>query len=547
MPGVDGEYIPTRDISAVKYVHKPSSRYRGSCIEGALTQYMVNDFIDFLPKIGMNLFMLQFENPKVFYKRYYVSMYNKKNRYENTVSDRQIIQWKKMSEYEIEKRSLQLHDIGHGFTSLPFGIDKKDGQTNSDIDAALTDTQRSYTAMINGKRGVFTSPLCTNFCMSNKEARDVVSDYIVEFSRAHKNVDYLHVWLADGTNNHCECPECQKHTPSDLYVTLMNEIDEKLTKADLHTRIVFICYVDTFWAPLVEKIKNSDRFTMLFAPIFRSYAYSMPNGRGNTELKPYERNKNIFPPDLASSLDYLDEWKKTWKGSVVAFEYHFWRHYYYSISGIMLSKLLYEDVKLYRDNGIEGIIACGSQRCFFPSGLGFYTYARALYDTALSYEEIEEDYLSHAYGKDWRLFRDYFSKLEDSLPFDFFSRDEARKREDVHYSPEMAKKIAGIREITKEGRKLISAHLDSDHIVAIVMARLLLRHADFCDLIADWMSAKANGEIELADKLYETARDEFGKYEVEIERYFDHDLCFSEYKYTQAQKSKSVNNVISVN
>ena len=42
------------------------------------------------------------------------------------------------------------------------------------------------------------------------------------------------------------------------------------------------------------------------------------------------------------------------------------------------------------------------------------------------------------------------------------------------------------------------------------------------------------------------ARDEFGKYEMEIERYFDQGLCFSEYKYTQAQKSKSLSNVISV-
>ena len=546
MPGVDGEYIPTRNIAPVKYSYKPSFRYRGSCIEGDVTQYIVSDFIDFLPKVGMNTFMMQFENPKPFYQRYYSADYNRENRPSDSISDRQAVQWKRLCEHEIEKRGLQLHDIGHGFTSLPFGIDKRDGQSFEDIDPSLTDLQRSYTAMIKGKRGVHSKPVTTNFCMSNEKAREIVVDYIVDFSKAHRNVDYLHVWLADGTNNHCECEECQKKTPSDFYMMLMNEIDEKLTSEDLKTRIVFICYVDTFWAPLEERIKNSDRFTMLFAPIFRSYAYSMPGGRGNTVLEPYKRNKNVFPPDRASSLDYLDEWKKVWDGSVIAFEYHFWRHYYYSISGIMQAKLLNEDVKLYKSNGINGIIECGSQRCFFPSGLQFYSYARSLFDIELEYAEIEEDYLSHAFGEDWRPIRDYLARLEEALPFAFFSRDEARKRPDGHFSAEAAEKCARIRDITREGRELILSHVGSDHIVQTRAARLLERHADFCDLISDWMSAKARGEIEKAAEFYAIARDSFGKYESELERYFDQGLCFSEYKYTQAQKSRAIENVIAV-
>ena len=73
-----------------------------------------------------------------------------------------------------------------------------------------------------------------------------------------------------------------------------------------------------------------------------------------------------------------------------------------------------------------------------------------------------------------------------------------------------------------------------------------MRHADFCDLISDWMSAKARGEIDRAAVLYAVARDEFGKYEFDIERYFDQGLCFSEYKYTQKAEPKAMNNVISL-
>ena len=547
-PGVDGELIPMQDILPVKYRHKPSCRYRGQCNEGAEFQPDMMEVIEWTPKVGLNVFMLEFDTPACYYRSYYTHRTNQENRAAEPVSDRQIKQWKRQCEAEIAKRGLQFHDMGHGFTVLPFGISEFPSFPGEDIDALLSEEQKSCLAEINGERKHFAKghPLFTNFCMSNEKARGLVSDYVVKYARLHENVDYLHVWLADGTNNHCECAECRKKTPSDFYMILMNEIDEKLTAAGLNTRIVFICYVDTFWAPHEETIKNPGRFTMLFAPIHRSYAYSMPEGKGKTVLRPYERNKNLFPATLAESFDYLDEWKKKWGGSVMAYEYHFWRHYDYSLSGIFGAKLLNEDVKMYKQNGVDGIIQDGSQRAFFPNGLRFYTYARTLYNTDLSYEEIAEKYLSCAYGEDWRDFRDYLEELEEALPFDFFSRDEARKREKGHFDRERAERIATIREITSKGRRLISSHYNSDYRVRTVSVRLLEFHADFCDMISDWMAAKARGEIELAAELLEKARIECGKFEVEFERYFDHALYFSEYTHCQNTKPLTFEQAVTI-
>ena len=531
-PGVDGEFIPMQDIIPVKHRHTPSMRYRGECIEGNAYQEQQLETIEFLPKIGMNLYMIQFEIPPHF--RYYEHMTNAENLEPEATSARQRLQWKRQCEAEIAKRSLQFHDVGHGFTSKPFGIKGTWTVEEEDPEA------RKFIAEINGEKLIINGkPVYTNFCMSNKEARRIVAEYIRDFSKNHLNVNYLHVWLADGSNKHCECEECRKKLPSDFYVELMNETDELLTEAGIDTKIVFICYVDTFWAPIKEKIKNPDRFALLFAPIHRSYACSLPDNRVKTELVPYQRNKNVFPHDLSSSLDYLDEWKKNYTGPIIAFEYHFWRHYNYSISGQMQAKLLYDDVKAYGKNGIDGIIQCGSQRALFPNALRIYVFAMAMYDKELSYEEIEEDYLSHLYGEDWKEFRAYLLKLEEALPFEFFSRDNARLRENCHTDPEMAKSIASIREITKEGRRLIKEHYNSDYRVRTVGVRLLEKHADYCDLTSDWIGAKARGELELAKELLEVARIEFGKFEAEIRRYFDHGMIFGEFYHTLAATSKS--------
>ena len=146
-------------------------------------------------------------------------------------------------------------------------------------------------------------------------------------------------------------------------------------------------------------------------------------------------------------------------------------------------------------------------------------------------------------GEGEEIFRDYLEKLESALPFDFFSRDAASRRANGHFDPERAEIIDSIHGIINDARELIRAHYNSDIRMQTVSVRLLERHADFCDLIADWMAAKTRGHIALAEELYNKARIECGKFEAEWEYLFDHSLFFSEYGYTQSQKSKSLDTI----
>ena len=440
-PGVDGEYIPMQDIKAVKYRHRPSCRYRGWCNEGAEFQQSMIEAIDFSPKVGNNVFMMEFRIPSAYYDSYYSHARNTENRSPEPVSDRQVLQWKRQCESEIAKRGLQFHDIGHGWTGDPFGVDTARGWEKLD-DSFLLEEDRSMLAYTILKRraggagmpdeeefktsprarGMWNGqPLNTNFCMSNANAREKFANYVADYAENHSNSTYLHVWLGDAANNHCECEECKKKTPSDWYMILLNECDQELTKRKLDTRIVFIVYVDTTWAPLTEKIENQDRFTLLLAPISRSYMMTLPKCGVKKNTVPYKRNQNALPSSLEEYFAYFAEWKKMWKGASLSYEYHFWRHQAFDLSGIELAKRINEDIKVYKAYDINGIIEDGSQRSFFPTGLAFYTYARTLFDTSLSPEEIAEDYFSHAFGEDWKSFYDYLAKLEEKIPFHYVS------------------------------------------------------------------------------------------------------------------------------
>lgn len=528
-PGVDGEYIPIKDTVPVKLRHKPSMRYRGQCNEGSEYQASMLEAIAFAPKVGMNVFMTEFFIPNCYYDSYYNHRNNENNRPPEPVAAEQVLQWKRECESEIEKRGLQFHDIGHGWTCEPLGIDSLNNFMSDD---QLPDDARRFVALRDGKRRLFNDrPRHTEFCMSNTEARKRVVDYIADYAASHGTADYLHVWLADARNNHCECEECRAHTASDWYVILLNELDRELTLRNDKTRIVFIVYTDTTFAPETEVITNQDRFTLMLAPITRSFTHSLPTVIEKAPVPKYERNKIILPSRVEDYFLHLDEWKKMWHGPCIAYEYHFWRHQYYDVPGINIAKVVSEDVKAYERNGIQGIIEDGSQRSFFPNGFAFYVYARTLFDTSLSYEELLEDYFYVAYGEAWRDIYDYLERLGKAFDFEFIEQEKSLDYSvSKFYNPPHAEQIRTVPSITAEGVRIIKENYNSPYRVRTFSIRLLEMHAEYANLFAEALAYKALGADKSAWEKYFEFRDEIGKREAEFALVYDHGLAMESLK-----------------
>ena len=525
-PGVDGDYVPVKDIAPTKYHKLADHRFRGHCNEGAESQQAMLETIDFYAKLEINVYMLEFDVPFYYYDVYYSHMHNTENRPPEPVSREQVLQWKRQCEAEISKRGLQFHDMGHGWTAEPFGLNSSDAWRASE--QVLTDEQRECLAMIDGVRDMYKGvPLNTNLCMSNPKVRSIMADSIVDYAEKHQNVDYLHVWLADAHNNHCECPECQKARPSDFYMMIMNELDEKLTAKGLATRIVFISYLDTMFAPETVRINNPERFSLLYAPITRSYTASIREDSVLPETPDYKRNGWDLPKSAEENYAFLRDWKEGWSGPAFSYEYHYWRQQFHDPGLMYISRRIYEDIRGLRSVGLDGYVEDGSQRSFFPNGLHIYVYAETLMNRDCDYDAVVNDYLSHIYGDAWQEVKAYLQKVTDTFDFAYMggecSKDLSKGK---HYDPARVEKLAGVKALAEEGRAIANAHLAMPIRPQTVSMRILLRHADYIEGLASFLVEIAQGNYKQSKEKFEEFRIGFGKYELELERYYDHCLAF---------------------
>jgi hypothetical protein len=488
-PGADGELLPrlSHAMTQVRVAEAAAYRHRGICIEGAVSYEHVADLIAWTPKVGLNSYFTQFFEAYTFFERWYAHVGNPTLPAEPfSVEDARALKARLAG--EIARRGLVFHDVGHGWTCEPLGIP---GLGWAYAPPAVPPGVERFLAEVGGRRELWGGiPINTQLCFSNPEVRELLVGAVAAYAAGHPEVDVIHVWLGDGWNNHCECANCRVARPADWYVRLLNALDARLAARGLPARIVFLLYFDLLWPPETERLHNPDRFILMFAPISRTYsvAYATPEGAPAGPLPPFEYNRIALPRAVGENVAFLRAWQGLFRGDSFAFDYHLMWDQYRDPGGVASAAVLGQDIRGLAALGLNGLISCQGQRAFFPTGLSMAVLGRALWDPALDFATLTEDYFAAAFGADGRAALSYLEEL--SRRFDPpYLRGEKPARD-----PAAAAGYAELPGVIAAFRPTIAANLAAADPCHARSWHYLDRHADLCLGLAEALRLRALGD-----------------------------------------------------
>ena len=502
-PGKDGDLIPKKDMSAFDYAcrKKADCRYRCDCIEGSLSYEMIDERLKWLPKAGYNGYLIQGLTPTFMLERWYKHI-------GNPYKEPKPLTWEeeegltRIIEKNIKKYGLLFHDYGHGYMFPAYGIYRDDEIRK------IEEPLKSHIALTQGNREIKTKLKYVNLCYSNPDVRNRIANYLADYLEEKPDIDFLHMYLADCTENLCQCENCQKQSITDLYVMLLNDVDAELTKRNNDTKIVFCLYNDTLIPPKTERFNNPDRFVLETA-VFRTVEDTQAGGYA---IKVTESDNLMMVEEFAPIMRCQNAWRKIFKGDILFFDYHLYSEHFDDMGHDLITNRIVNDVKNIDVNNSKGLMNCATSRLYMPTGLPTYACGMALFDKSIDLESLKDDYFAAAFGADGAKVKAYLKTLSDLFQPDLLAdigvSAAAQEYTDIKLkahlkwmnNPEANASFRKIDGVLAEFKPLLEKNLKETDGCQRKSWELLDIHFDHCKMLAEALVLGSAGDIATAQE-----------------------------------------------
>lgn len=527
-PGADGEWIPEKKLQSLSadFAESASRRYRGLCIEGAVSYEHVVGMIDWSAKIGYSAFFMQFKDGGAFFKKWYERAENP-TRVAEPLTPELCRNFTIRIEEELQKRGMAYHAVGHGWTTEALGYPMSDWDVK---ELPLTERQREYLALVKGKRELmYGIPMLTSLCFSNSEVRELMVKAVVEHAEQHPEIDFLHFWLDDGAHNKCECPECAKQHVADFYVMMLNAIDAELTRRNLTTRIVFLAYAELLWPPKSAiRIQNPNRFVFMYAHSRSLYDCSLLEGR-DEPLPPYPTKGVKLMRTPGEIRAFLKAWRDYFPNDAFHFEY-------YStvaklpLTPVVLARRVMQDVKEQIALRLDGTVSVEIMRNGLPVPLVTYSAGQLLWDANSSPERVISEYMEAAYGKDSNAVTRLLETIERSFNATYSLPGKMWERKPLIIMPSAGQHIQTMRSAIADLRVLLEPRLTGEDAVQGRFASSTLYYLEIMEQVAEVIESIAWEQPEKTASAWEKLLDFLQRTESDYAPLFDHSNFISTFR-----------------
>ncbi len=395
-PGPDGEDLPespSLKVEPVNVSDVPAFEYRGFTVTacgpvcpqvgltiGEITEHKIVDFIDWTAKKKQN----------------YISFLSSRIEIESRG-------WIPVISSEMKKRGLMLGIGGHSWVNAPYGLGDNWHEDPENMQyIAMRDGERKMPVTLNQE---MTAHARTQLCVSNEAGVQKVIDNAIGYIKQNPHIDVLAMFAADCMNHWCECEECMKESPSDLYIKFISRLSEVMRRECPEKLLQFAAYIDVLFPPEKRNLSpETDNTTMLFCRL--SCAEHTLEDEECTESEPlnfnFPRNKIEIPQGHSNKWFnvVLKGWLKNYNGKICILDYSHWLQLRVARHGDLLfpnPEILQADLRYYKKLGLAGHISVIHPLFSWPNALDMSLLAELNWNPDINLEKTVESYLRGFY------------------------------------------------------------------------------------------------------------------------------------------------------
>ena len=301
--------------------------------------------------------------------------------------------WRAALTPELERRGIFIEVGGHGYQNY-LNASMNEGRLFAEHPEWFG--RDSSCAPSRSTRQVFNT--------ANLEAVRFVIGNVVNYLRAHPEVDIFDFWPPDGARWSDCASLAPGGTPADRQAALVNTLHDSLAKAGLAVRVEMIAYSDVLEPP--QGVALNPEVLVAFCPINQSF------------------DAQIFDPASPRNAGYaaaIERWRKSFSGDVLLYSYY--RKYAWRSLPVVIPHYVQRDLAWYGAVPLQGISTYAEPGDWGTYELNHWALGRLAWDPRANSDSLVALFGAARYGRAAGAAREALTLLEEttriygSIPF----------------------------------------------------------------------------------------------------------------------------------